>query len=300
MRFASVQVSSDLELIKPAARLQGKHVESKPGRGGRRRRRRGFGVRRGATFRAGGTSGGDAGPARPKKLVQFERAIVARGGAAKGRATDVREEADVVAAFEETAAAYGRIDAAIYNAGAQHRRPMLEISGSTFEKVWRLACFGAFVFGREAVRRMLPHGTGTVIFTGATASLRGGPQFAAFASAKFGTRAIAQSMGAGIRAAGHPCGDGGGPMAGSTCRKSIGAYAAAGKTAPPDGLLASGGDRPRPIIRSTASTAAPGRWRRKFAHTAKPSKRRAGHVARPSTAARCAGRQRAARTPKRL
>jgi NAD(P)-dependent dehydrogenase (short-subunit alcohol dehydrogenase family) len=171
------------------------------------------------------------------KLAGFEHAIAAQGGTAKGRVTDVREEAQLCAVFEETAAAHGRIDAAIYNAGAQHRKPMLEITGATFEKVWRLACFGAFVFGREAVRHMLRHHAGTVIFTGATASLRGGPQFAAFAAAKFGTRAVAQSMARefgpqGIHVASVVI-DGGIDMPEIHRR-----YAAAGKTAPADGLLA--------------------------------------------------------------
>src|SRR5690349_21788360 len=129
-----------------------------------------------------------------EKLAQFTRRIGEAGGTAVGRATDLREEEQVVSAFEAVRASFGRIDEAIYNAGAQHRKPMLEITGSTFEKVWRLGCFGAFVFGREAARHMVPQGRGTVLFTGATASMRGGPQFAAFAAAKFGVRAIAQSM----------------------------------------------------------------------------------------------------------
>jgi NAD(P)-dependent dehydrogenase (short-subunit alcohol dehydrogenase family) len=129
-----------------------------------------------------------------EKLEQFARKIGEAGGMAVGRATVLREEEQVVGAFEAAHASFGRIDAAIYNAGAQHRKPMLEITGSTFEKVWRLGCFGAFVFGREAARHMVPQGHGTVLFTGATASMRGGQQFAAFAAAKFGVRAIAQSM----------------------------------------------------------------------------------------------------------
>jgi NAD(P)-dependent dehydrogenase (short-subunit alcohol dehydrogenase family) len=129
-----------------------------------------------------------------ERLGQFSRRIQDSGGTAVGRAADLRDEEQVIGVFEEVQASFGRIDAAIYNAGAQHRKPLLEITGSTFEKVWRLGCFGAFVFGREAVRHMLPHRRGTVFFTGATASMRGGPQFAAFAAAKFGVRAIAQSM----------------------------------------------------------------------------------------------------------
>jgi NAD(P)-dependent dehydrogenase (short-subunit alcohol dehydrogenase family) len=143
----------------------------------------------------------------------------------------------LIALFAEVAAEYGVIDAAIYNAGAQHRRPLLEITGDTFEKVWRLGCFGAFVFGREAVRHMLPYHQGTVIFTGATASLRGGANFAAFAAAKFATRAVAQSMARelgplGIHVASVVV-DGGIDMPEIHRR-----YAAAGRTAPEDGLLA--------------------------------------------------------------
>jgi NAD(P)-dependent dehydrogenase (short-subunit alcohol dehydrogenase family) len=128
------------------------------------------------------------------KLDRFADAIRSDGGIATGLATDVRDENKIIAAFEHAVEQYGVLSAAIFNAGANHRKPVLEISGDVFEKVWRLACFGAFVFGREAARHMVPRGAGTILFTGATASLRGGSQFAAFAAAKFGVRAIAQSM----------------------------------------------------------------------------------------------------------
>lgn len=172
-----------------------------------------------------------------ERLAAFEQKIAAAGGKAWGRPTDVRDEQQVTALFENVAAEHGRIDAAIYNAGAQHRKPLLEISGDTFEKVWRLGCFGAFVFGREAVRHMLPHRQGTIIFTGATASVRGGANFAAFAAAKFGTRAVAQSMARefgpqGIHIASVVI-DGGIDMPEIHRR-----YAASGRTAPEDGLLA--------------------------------------------------------------
>ena len=117
-----------------------------------------------------------------------------QGGSAIGLPTDVRDEQQVIGAFEQAVARYGHVSAAIFNAGANHRSPILEITGEMFEKVWRLGCFAGFVFGREAARHMVPRGEGTILFTGATASIRGGAQFAAFASAKFGIRAIAQSM----------------------------------------------------------------------------------------------------------
>ena len=72
--------------------------------------------------------------------------------------------------------------------------PILETTERVFRKVWEMACYGGFLSGREAARLMLPHGKGTILFTGATASLRGGIGYAAFASAKFGLRAVAQSM----------------------------------------------------------------------------------------------------------
>ena len=170
------------------------------------------------------------------KLDRFADAIRGEGGIASGLATDVRDEDKMIAAFEHVVERHGVIAAAIFNAGANHRKPVLEITGDVFEKVWRLACFGAFVFGREAARHMVPHGAGTILFTGATASLRGGAQFAAFAAAKFGARAIAQSMARelgprGIHVASIMI-DGGIDMPASHRR-----YEAAGKTAPPDGLL---------------------------------------------------------------
>jgi NAD(P)-dependent dehydrogenase (short-subunit alcohol dehydrogenase family) len=82
----------------------------------------------------------------------------------------------------------------IFNPGANVNFPILETSERVFRKVWEMACYGGFLTGREAARRMLPHGKGTILFTGATASTRGGVGYAAFASAKFGLRAVAQSM----------------------------------------------------------------------------------------------------------
>jgi NAD(P)-dependent dehydrogenase (short-subunit alcohol dehydrogenase family) len=170
------------------------------------------------------------------RLDRFVEKIRDQGGTAAGLATDVRDERQIMAAFEQTAERYGAFAAAIFNAGANHRKPVLETTGEMFEKVWRLACFGAFVFGREAARHMLPRGAGTILFTGATASLRGGAQFAAFAAAKFGVRALAQSMARelgpqGIHVASVMI-DGGIDMPAIHRR-----YEAMGKTVTPDGLL---------------------------------------------------------------
>ena len=86
------------------------------------------------------------------------------------------------------------LEVCIFNLGANVNFPMLETTERVFRKVWEMACYGGFLTGREAARLMLPRGTGTIFFTGATASLRGGIGYAAFASAKFGLRAVAQSM----------------------------------------------------------------------------------------------------------
>jgi hypothetical protein len=82
----------------------------------------------------------------------------------------------------------------IFNIGANVQFPILETTDRVFRKVWEMACFAGFVTGREAARIMLPRKKGKIFFTGATAGLRGGSGYAAFASAKFGIRAVAQSM----------------------------------------------------------------------------------------------------------
>ena len=82
----------------------------------------------------------------------------------------------------------------LFNAGSNVNKPLLETTERLFFKVWELACYAGFLVGREAARHMLKRGRGTILFTGATASVRGGGGFAAFAAAKFGLRAVAQSM----------------------------------------------------------------------------------------------------------
>ena len=106
---------------------------------------------------------------------------------------DLREEGEVVALFDRLEAR-GPVEVALFNAGANYRGSILDTPAEMFEKVWRLGCYAGFLFGREAARRMVPRGRGTILFTGATASLRGAAQFAAFAAAKGGLRQVAQSM----------------------------------------------------------------------------------------------------------
>jgi NAD(P)-dependent dehydrogenase (short-subunit alcohol dehydrogenase family) len=111
----------------------------------------------------------------------------------QGERADLREESQVIELFDRVEKR-GPIEVAIFNAGANFRSSILDTPAEMFEKVWRLGCYAGFLFGREAARRMLPRAKGTILFTGATASVRGSAQFAAFAAAKGGLRQVAQSM----------------------------------------------------------------------------------------------------------
>ena len=125
-----------------------------------------------------------------KSLQEIERF----GGTARAYSTDARDKDQTVTLFDAVERDLGPVDVCLYNAGANSRFPILETEAEMFKKIWMLSCFGGFLAGREAARRMVPRGRGTILFTGATASLRGGAGFAAFASAKFGLRAVAQSL----------------------------------------------------------------------------------------------------------
>ena len=133
----------------------------------------------------------------PDKIEQVAASIIGAGGSAEIVQTDVTEEADVIRLFDRAMVpGEGRspADLVVYNAGNNRRIEFRELSARDFETFWRVGCFGGFLVGREAVRRLVPLGRGTVIFTGASASLRGRPGFAQFAAAKAGLRATAQSM----------------------------------------------------------------------------------------------------------
>jgi NAD(P)-dependent dehydrogenase (short-subunit alcohol dehydrogenase family) len=128
-----------------------------------------------------------------EKLAPLVKDIEAAGGKVFGRALDARKEAEIVA-FLGDADAHAPLEVCIFNIGANVNFPILETTERVFRKVWEMACYSGFLAGREAARLMLPRGKGSIFFTGATASLRGGPGYAAFASAKFGLRAVAQAM----------------------------------------------------------------------------------------------------------
>ena len=127
-----------------------------------------------------------------EKLAGLVAEIEAAGGTAVARSLDARLE-DQVANFLAEADAQAPLEVCIFNVGANVNFPLLETTERVFRKVWEMACYGGFLAGREAARLMLPRGRGAIFFTGATASLRGGIGYAAFASAKAGLRAVAQS-----------------------------------------------------------------------------------------------------------
>lgn len=133
-----------------------------------------------------------AGRRNGDKLAPLVAEIEDAGGKAIGRSLDGRKEDDV-AAFLGDADAHAPLEVCIFNVGANVNFPFTETTERVFRKVWEMACYGGFLAGREAARHMLARGRGSIFFTGATASLRGGSGYAAFASAKFGLRAVAQS-----------------------------------------------------------------------------------------------------------
>ena len=129
-----------------------------------------------------------------EQLEPLAEAIRAEGGIAHPFGVDARQEDQMVALFDNVEAQIAPIEAVVFNIGANVNFPIAETTARVFSKVWEMACFSGFLTGREAARRMTPRGRGTIIFTGATASVRGGKGFAAFSAAKHGLRAVSQSM----------------------------------------------------------------------------------------------------------
>ena len=129
-----------------------------------------------------------------EKLQPLLAEIRASGGEAHGFASDARKEEEMIALIEKIERDIAPIEVAVFNIGSNVRFSITETTSRVYQKVWEMACFGGFLMGRETAKVMLPRGRGTIIFTGATASLRGREGFAAFAGAKHALRALAQSM----------------------------------------------------------------------------------------------------------
>jgi NAD(P)-dependent dehydrogenase (short-subunit alcohol dehydrogenase family) len=129
-----------------------------------------------------------------ERLSALVGEIEAAGGVAHAFGSDARKEEAVIALFDEIERNIGEIEVAVFNIGANVFFPIAETTARVYAKVWEMAAFSGFLVGREAARRMTPRGRGTILFTGATASVRGSAGFAAFSGAKHALRALAQSM----------------------------------------------------------------------------------------------------------
>lgn len=134
---------------------------------------------------------------RPRHAAALDKLvsqITADGGKAVACPVDARDEEAMAALFAHIEQDIAPLDVVVFNIGANVRFGIRETTGRVYRKVWEMAAFAGFVTGREAAKYMAPRGQGTIIFTGATASIRGSSGFSAFSGAKFALRALAQSM----------------------------------------------------------------------------------------------------------
>jgi NAD(P)-dependent dehydrogenase (short-subunit alcohol dehydrogenase family) len=128
------------------------------------------------------------------KLAPLVARIESEGGKARAFGSDARKEEQMAALVDTIEREVGAIEVAAFNIGANVRFPIRETTARVYFKVWEMACFAGFLMGREVAKVMVPRGRGTILFTGATASVRGSAGFAAFSGAKHALRALAQSM----------------------------------------------------------------------------------------------------------
>ncbi len=129
-----------------------------------------------------------------EKSAALVKEICDSGGKAHGFTLDAREETQIEERFAMIENDIGPLEVVISNPGGNVNFPIRETTERVFYKVWKMACLTGFLTGREAAKYMLPRNKGTILFTGATASIRGGSGFGAFASAKFALRGLVQSM----------------------------------------------------------------------------------------------------------
>lgn len=133
-------------------------------------------------------------PRHAEQLDALVQSIRDEGYEARAYPADARIEDEVVAMVDAIERDVGPIEVAVFNIGANVNFSILDMTAQVYRKVWEMAAFAGFLMGREAARRMVARQSGTIIFTGATASVRGGTGFCAFASAKGALRMLAQSM----------------------------------------------------------------------------------------------------------
>ncbi len=127
-------------------------------------------------------------------LIELADEIKKDGGEAFAFGVDAREEDEIISLFENIESSIAPLDVVIFNIGANVNFSITETTSRVYRKVWEMAAFAGFLTGREAAKHMLKREQGTILFTGATASLRGGIGYSAFAGGKFALRALAQSM----------------------------------------------------------------------------------------------------------
>jgi NAD(P)-dependent dehydrogenase (short-subunit alcohol dehydrogenase family) len=130
----------------------------------------------------------------PDASATLVQSIQAAGGQAVAYQLDARREDEVIALFKKIESEVGSLEVVVFNVGGNVRLPLLEMTAEKYFKTWEMCAMAGFLVGREAARVLLPKGQGTILFTGATASLRGGVGFSAFAGGKAALRALAQSM----------------------------------------------------------------------------------------------------------
>ncbi len=128
------------------------------------------------------------------KLAPLVARIESEGGRARAFGSDARREEQMVALVETIEREEGAIEVAVFNIGGNVRFPIRETTARVYFKVWEMSALAGFLMGREVAKVMLPRGRGTILFTGATASVRGGAGYAAFAGGKHALRALSQSM----------------------------------------------------------------------------------------------------------
>lgn len=133
-------------------------------------------------------------PRHADALEALAESIRQSGGKAVAMPADARDEEAMIALVERIETQIGPLEVAVFNIGANVRFDIGKTTARVYRKVWEMACFAGFLMGREVATRMEERGRGTIIFTGATASMRGSAGFSAFAGAKFALRALAQSM----------------------------------------------------------------------------------------------------------
>jgi NAD(P)-dependent dehydrogenase (short-subunit alcohol dehydrogenase family) len=128
------------------------------------------------------------------KLAPLVGRIESEGGKARAFGSDARKEEEMAALVATIERDVGPIEVAVFNIGANVRFPIRETTSRVYFKVWEMGCFAGFLMGREVAKVMVPRGRGTILYTGATASVRGSAGFSAFSGAKHALRALAQSM----------------------------------------------------------------------------------------------------------